>query len=81
MTAEPGKSINVQFIFDHHEPRGHQPAVSQDQPLFALAGIWTEFMGDRGTKSKPVPGPHNVYGFLTTAPNAGVEPIRPRRCR
>jgi hypothetical protein len=22
--------------------------------------------GDRGTKSKPVPGPHNVYGFLTT---------------
>ena len=39
------------------------------------AGIWTEFKGDRGTKSKPVPGPHNVYGFLTTAPNAIVEPI------
>jgi hypothetical protein len=33
------------------------------------------FNGDRGTKSRPVPGPHNVYGFLTTSPNAIVEPI------
>jgi putative SOS response-associated peptidase YedK len=32
----------------------------------------------RGTKSKPVPGPHQVYGFLTTAPNAIVEPIHPK---
>jgi putative SOS response-associated peptidase YedK len=30
---------------------------------------------DRGPKSKPVPGPHQVYGFLTTSPNAVVEPI------
>jgi hypothetical protein len=36
------------------------------------------FRGDRGTKSKPVPGPHNVYGFLTTAPNTVVEPIYPK---
>jgi putative SOS response-associated peptidase YedK len=34
--------------------------------------------GDRGTKSKPIPGPHQVYGFLTTAPNAIVEPIHPK---
>ena len=33
------------------------------------------FKGDRGTKSKPIPGPHLVYGFLTTAPNAVVKPI------
>jgi len=46
-----------------------------DRPLFAFAGIWTMFNGDRGTKSKPVPGPHQVYGFLTTSPNAVVEPI------
>jgi hypothetical protein len=26
-------------------------------------------------KSKPIPGPHLVYGFLTTSPNAIVEPI------
>ncbi len=41
-------------------------------------GIWTEFKGDRGTKSKPIPGPHLVYGFLTTAPNSVVEPIHPK---
>ena len=29
------------------------------------------------SQSKPVPGPHQVYGFLTTAPNAVVEPIHP----
>ena len=29
-------------------------------------------------KSKPVPGPHLVYGFLTTTPNAVVEPIHPK---
>jgi hypothetical protein len=27
---------------------------------------------------KPIPGPHLVYGFLTTAPNAIVEPIHPK---
>jgi putative SOS response-associated peptidase YedK len=37
-----------------------------------------DYAGDRGTKSKPVPGPHQVYGFLTTAPNAVVEPIHPK---
>ena len=50
-------------------------ALSEDRPLFAFAGIWTEFKGDRGTKSKPIPGPRLVYGFLTTTPNAVVEPI------
>ena len=29
-------------------------------------------------KSKPAPGHHLVYGFLTTAPNAIVEPIHPK---
>jgi hypothetical protein len=29
----------------------------------------------RGTKANPIPGPHLVYGFLTTAPNAIVKPI------
>jgi putative SOS response-associated peptidase YedK len=31
-------------------------ALSDSRPLFAFAGIWTEFKGGRGTKSKPVPG-------------------------
>jgi putative SOS response-associated peptidase YedK len=44
----------------------------------ALGGLWTEFKGDRGTKSKPIPGPHLVDGFQTTAPNTVVRPIHPR---
>jgi putative SOS response-associated peptidase YedK len=53
-------------------------AFSDDRPLAAFAGIWTVFRGDRGTKSKPIAGPHDVYGFLTTAPNAIVAPIHPK---
>jgi putative SOS response-associated peptidase YedK len=53
-------------------------AINEDRPLFSFAGIWTEFKCDRGTKSKPVPGPYLVYGFLTTAPNAVAEPIHPK---
>lgn len=53
-------------------------ALAEARPWFAFAGIWTTFNGDRGTKSKPIPGPHQVYGFLTTAPNAVVEPIHPK---
>jgi putative SOS response-associated peptidase YedK len=38
-------------------------ALDDDRPLFAFAGIWITFNSDRGTKSKPVPGPHQVYVF------------------
>jgi hypothetical protein len=41
----------------------------------------TTFNGDRGTKSKPIPGLHLVYGFLTTSPNAVVEPIHAKASR
>jgi putative SOS response-associated peptidase YedK len=53
-------------------------AINDDRPLTCFAGIRAEFRGERGTKSKPVPGPHQVYGFLTTSPNAVVEPIHPK---
>lgn len=52
-------------------------ALDDSRPLFTSAGIWTTFNGDCGTKSKPIPRPHLVYGFLTTAPNAVVA-IRPK---
>ena len=55
-------------------------ALNEERPLFAFGGLWTTFNGDRGTKSKPIPGPHQVYGFLTTAPNAVVEPVPPLFC-
>src|ERR1700681_4259892 len=38
-------------------------ALNDDRPLFVIAGIWTTFNGDRGTKSKPVPGPHSGLWF------------------
>jgi putative SOS response-associated peptidase YedK len=53
-------------------------AIKADRPLTAFAGIWATYNGDRGTKSKRVPGPHQVFGFLTTSPNAVVEPIHPK---
>ena len=46
-------------------------ALNEDRLLFAFGGLWTEFNGDRGTKSKPMPGPHLVCGFLTMAPRGG----------
>ena len=67
------------------EPNGNQGEgrvvwfpLNEDRPLFAFAGIWTTFNGDRGTKSKPIPGPHQVYGYLTTQANAVVAPIHAR---
>jgi putative SOS response-associated peptidase YedK len=53
-------------------------ALNESRPVLCFAGIWTAFNGDRGTKSKPIAGPHLVYGFLTTAPNAVVAPIHPK---
>ncbi len=33
---------------------------------------WT---GTRGTQKNPVQGEHTLYGFLTTEPNAVVQPV------
>lgn len=52
--------------------------TSHERPLTCFAGICAEYKSDRGTKSKPIPRPHNVYGFLTTTPNAVVGPIHPK---
>jgi putative SOS response-associated peptidase YedK len=44
-----------------------------------VRGIWTTFNGDRGSiKSKPIPRPHQVYGFPTIEANAVVKPIHPK---
>jgi putative SOS response-associated peptidase YedK len=70
----PGARQQLRRIRAGAQSRDGQ-ASNDDRPLFAFAGIWTEFKGDRGTKSKPIPGPHLVYGFLTTSPNTVVKPI------
>lgn len=54
-------------------------ALSDERPLFAFAGIWTEWTGRRGPAKAPmVDGPHLAYAFLTTVPNGVVEPIHPK---
>lgn len=50
-------------------------ALNPSRPLFAFAGIWTEWEGARGTKSNPIEGMHHVYGFLTCEPNNVVAPV------
>jgi putative SOS response-associated peptidase YedK len=53
-------------------------ALNKDRPLFAFAGLWTPWRGVRGPKSAPVDGQHELFGFLTTEPNAVVAPIHPK---
>lgn len=38
-------------------------ALNHDRSRFAFGGIWTEFKGNHGTKSKPIFGPHLACGF------------------
>jgi putative SOS response-associated peptidase YedK len=53
-------------------------ARSPERPLFAFAGIWTEWTGARGTKANPVEGTHML--FMTTAEDIekAVEQLTPR---
>jgi putative SOS response-associated peptidase YedK len=74
----PGKRFCRIRARDESRDEEEGSALNEDRPLFAFAGVWTTFNGDSGTKSKPIPGPHQVYGFLTTSPNAIVEPIHSR---
>lgn len=53
-------------------------ALDDSRPLFAFAGLWTQWRGVRGPKSAPVDGEHELFGFLTCEPNAIVAPIHPK---
>lgn len=53
-------------------------ALNDRRPLFAFAGIWTDWNGTRGTKANPEIGAHRLYAFLTTEPNRVVGPIHPK---
>jgi putative SOS response-associated peptidase YedK len=52
--------------------RGTWFALDDDRPLAFFAGVWTTWHGKRGTKSNPVEGEHQLFGFLTTDANAEV---------
>jgi putative SOS response-associated peptidase YedK len=48
-------------------------ALNDDRPLTAFAGVWTEFKGDRGTKSKPI---HPRSASRLRLPDDGAECCR-----
>jgi len=50
-------------------------ALAYDRPLFAFAGLWCHWRGVRGTKANPIEGGHDLFGFLTTGPNADVRVV------
>jgi hypothetical protein len=56
-------------------------ALDDGRPLFTFAGIWMEFKGDRGTTSKPIPGPNLVYRFLRSRRTRNDSAIEIRRSR
>ena len=49
----------------------HWFALGPERPLFAFAGIWRPWTGER----KKEAGEHLLYGFLTTESNALVRPV------
>jgi putative SOS response-associated peptidase YedK len=49
----------------------HWFALADDRPLFAFAGIWRPWTGERGKER----GDHLLFGFLTTEPNDTVRPV------
>ncbi|MER9654387.1 SOS response-associated peptidase [Mesorhizobium sp. M0152] len=53
--------------------RNYWFALDETCPLFFFAGLWTPWHGVR--KVKEGPGDHEVYGFMTTKPNALVAGI------
>lgn len=53
-------------------------ALNEERPLTFFAGIWTGWKGERGSMKNPRLGEHELFGFLTTDPNAIVKPIHPK---
>ena len=59
-------------------PRAERWFARRDGLPMFFAGIWRSWPGDRGPKSKPVAGPHDIFAFLTCEPNGVVGPIHPK---
>jgi putative SOS response-associated peptidase YedK len=53
----------------------HWFALDEARTPFAFAGVWRPWTGRRGTKANPVEGDHLLFSFLTTEPNAIVQPV------
>lgn len=53
-------------------------ALDATRPVAFFAGLWGEWRGVRGTKANPVEGTHQLFGFLTCAPNREVGAVHPQ---
>jgi len=53
----------------------HWFALGKERPLFFFAGLWCLWRGVRGTQKNPIDGEHELFGFLTTEPNADVAAV------
>ena len=53
-------------------------AIDDAEPLAFFAGVWTDWNGVRGSMKNSRDGQHELFAFLTTSPNAIVEPIHPK---
>jgi len=60
------------------KPRAERWFARKDGGPMYFAGLWRNWDGDRGPKSKPVAGPHRLFAFLTCEPNGVVKPIHPK---
>lgn len=60
------------------KPRAERWFARHDGGPMYFAGLWRDWAGDRGPKSKPVAGPHRLFAFLTCEPNGVVKPIHPK---
>jgi putative SOS response-associated peptidase YedK len=49
----------------------HWFALGPERPLFAFAGVWRPWTGERRKEQ----GEHLLFGFLTTEPNPVVRPV------
>ena len=56
----------------------HWFALDRTRPLFFFAGIWTDWQGTRGSARTPRTGDHQLFAFLTCAPNSIVGRVHPK---
>ena len=68
------------FSENEHLPDGSKPpvwfALGETRPLACFAGIWTQWSSVRKVKDGETT--NDVFGFLTTEPNAEVGAIHPK---
>jgi hypothetical protein len=74
----PVRAVRVADVGDGCATVLRRFALDDSRPLAFFAGLWTTWHGKRGTKSNPIEGEHQLFGFLTADANAEVGAIDPK---